>query len=85
MHGKCMTVFSRKCRLMSTDLWASSHLVDLHWRLEDSSSIAPNASLARLRPKEVVNFCMRDNIPEALHEYSSDPHAASVSVSCKAV
>ena len=53
MHREVCLLF-RKCRLMSTDFCASSHVVDLLWMLVDSSSVTPNTSLARLRPKEVV-------------------------------
>ena len=42
-------------------------------------------SLARLRPKKVMNFGMRANIPEAFREYCSDPLTISSSVSRKAV
>ena len=87
--SKCIVsaarLLSRKCRLMSIDLCASSHFVDLLWRLVDSSSVAPNTSLAMLRPKEVVIFCTRVKIPEAFPEYSPDSIATSFSVSCKAV
>ena len=73
-------LLSRKCRQMSADLCASSHVVELLWRLVDSSLATPHTRLSRLRPKEAVNFCMRANIPEAFREYCSDPLAISSSL-----